>query len=412
MASTLSGSTEDIKKLQAQVDQLRERLDFISPMLPLVNFVQDFIQKVECEASLQLLRLKNAQVLRPKQPGEEDEISNAQLETVKYFHFLTDAITAIHASGGAGTSAGTGCGGVGMASWSPGTASAMSQDASPTVAAACPTSAVSRGSSGPLASRAPSGPLGGGPPGPASSAGAFGGGCSSPSARGSLAASTLHPQSLTFGTSPGLDSQGAGQRSEGRGGSDGGFLLAGGMGPATARGFVGSSAASSSRAGDPRGSPGGLGLGGPAHSPPRGSSGHPAGPGAEPCLLTEPLAEPGTGGTNGGGYGGSSNGSHSSDLDGIVLGRGSWASAFRQASGPRREALRLLCKSGIVTARELSDDLTVISQEHIDECVQIASEMLQTWTLDMWAQQPAEAKKFFEARLTALYQRKFGEQKS
>jgi hypothetical protein len=59
----------------------------------------------------------------------------------------------------------------------------------------------------------------------------------------------------------------------------------------------------------------------------------------------------------------------------------------------------------------LADDLTVISEEHIEECVLIATEMLQTWTLEMWARQPQEAKKFFEARLTALYQRKFGEQK-
>jgi len=93
-----------------------------------------------------------------------------------------------------------------------------------------------------------------------------------------------------------------------------------------------------------------------------------------------------------------------------VLGKGSWAAAYRQASGTRRDCLRLLCSSGIVTARELSDDLTVISEEHIDECVLIASEMLQTWTMDMWAQQPDEAKKFFEARLTAMYQRKFGVQ--
>merc|ERR1719327_1745376 len=82
---------------------------------------------------------------------------------------------------------------------------------------------------------------------------------------------------------------------------------------------------------------------------------------------------------------------------GLVLGKGSWASAYRQASGARREALILLCSSGIVTARELSDDLTVISEEHIDECVEIAREMLQTWPMDMWAKQPQEAKKFFEA---------------
>lgn len=122
----------------------------------------------------------------------------------------------------------------------------------------------------------------------------------------------------------------------------------------------------------------------------------------------EPLAEPGTGSTD---QQINLEGIAMSGSGGLIMGRGSWATAYRQASGHRREALRLLCTSGIVTARELSDDLTVISEEHIEECVQIATEMLQTWTLEMWARQPQEAKKFFEARLTAMYQRKFGEQK-
>merc|ERR1719195_735785 len=95
----------------------------------------------------------------------------------------------------------------------------------------------------------------------------------------------------------------------------------------------------------------------------------------------------------------------------IVLGKGSWAASYRQARGNRRDSLRLLCTCGIVTSRELSDDLTVISEEHIEECVLIAREMLNTWPLDEWSKQPGEAKKFFEAKLTALYQRKFGEQR-
>jgi len=91
----------------------------------------------------------------------------------------------------------------------------------------------------------------------------------------------------------------------------------------------------------------------------------------------------------------------------LILGRGSWAEAYRQATGLRREALGLLCKSSIVTARELSDDLTVVSQEHIDECIEIAMGMLRTWSMDMWVKQSEEAKKFFEASLTAMYQQRF-----
>lgn len=97
-------------------------------------------------------------------------------------------------------------------------------------------------------------------------------------------------------------------------------------------------------------------------------------------------------------------GEHS--LGGLVLGRGDWALAYRESQGARRNAFRLLSMSGIVTARELEDDLTVVSQEHIDECAVIATEMLQTWPLDVWAQQPAKAKQVFERKLTALYHRK------
>jgi len=99
-----------------------------------------------------------------------------------------------------------------------------------------------------------------------------------------------------------------------------------------------------------------------------------------------------------------------SGSSGLVLGRGSWATAYRQSTGQRREALRLLYTSGIVTPRELSDDLTVIDDEHVEDCVRIAVEMLQTWTIEMWARQPQEAKKFFEERLTMIYENKYCEQ--
>lgn len=96
------------------------------------------------------------------------------------------------------------------------------------------------------------------------------------------------------------------------------------------------------------------------------------------------------------------------DPSGFILGKGSWAAAYQSAQGTRREALQLLCSSGIVTARELSDDLTVINEEHIDECVAIATEMLQTLSSGGWALQPREAKKFFEARFTAMYNQRTG----
>ena len=69
------------------------------------------------------------------------------------------------------------------------------------------------------------------------------------------------------------------------------------------------------------------------------------------------------------------------EFNGLALGKGTWAEAYRQAplGTPRREALKMLCNLGIVTEKELADDLTVISDEHIEECVAIALTMLQKW---------------------------------
>eukprot|EP00747_Dinoflagellata_sp_TGD_P210433 gnl/TRDRNA2_/TRDRNA2_83700_c0_seq1.p1 gnl/TRDRNA2_/TRDRNA2_83700_c0~~gnl/TRDRNA2_/TRDRNA2_83700_c0_seq1.p1 ORF type:complete len:354 (+),score=73.40 gnl/TRDRNA2_/TRDRNA2_83700_c0_seq1:79-1140(+) len=100
------------------------------------------------------------------------------------------------------------------------------------------------------------------------------------------------------------------------------------------------------------------------------------------------------------------------EMDGLVLGRGSWAVAYVKARGPRRDSMRLLCNVGIVSARELADDNMVISSEHIEECILIATEMLYTWNLEKWQEEGAVAKQYFEARLTALYQRKLSEQKA
>mmetsp|Transcript_102521 Transcript_102521/g.256888 ORF Transcript_102521/g.256888 Transcript_102521/m.256888 type:complete len:406 (+) Transcript_102521:429-1646(+) len=397
-STAASVRVEDIRKLQTQVDQLKERLDFISPMLPLVNFVQDYFQKVECEASLQLLRLKNAQVM--KQQDAEEEISNAQLETVKWLHFVTDAVTTLHgvsgASGGTGSGAMLGVQSAGGAAFPPtlqGLGS-LSQDTSPTGigGAAGGVGIISRADSGLLESRRPSA-------GSQQVTTAIFAAASSPTASSTRGSSGFMMQATTpsyINGTVGLEQQSSlSQRPEGdASGAGGRFLLSSSMQPTPVGSGSGGAAVSAAPTAGVR--PGSLSL---APREPKG-----AGSDLLPASF-EPLAEPGTGGTAG-------SGSEASMLDGLVLGRGSWAAAYRQAHGPRREALRLLCKSGIVTARELSDDLTVISQEHIDECVLIASEMLQTWPLDLWARQPEEAQKFFESRLTALYQRKFGEQKS
>merc|ERR1712007_208100 len=89
--------------------------------------------------------------------------------------------------------------------------------------------------------------------------------------------------------------------------------------------------------------------------------------------------------------------------DGLVLGRGSWGAAYRKAEGSCLEALRMLCKTGIVTDDDLISDDTTRSPEHIDSCVSVATGMLCARPLDVWTQrQPREVKLEFESRLRFL----------
>jgi len=90
------------------------------------------------------------------------------------------------------------------------------------------------------------------------------------------------------------------------------------------------------------------------------------------------------------------------------LGNGSWAAAYKTADAKKREKLELLYKTGIVSAKELEEDNTTISEEHIRDCVGIADEMLRRSPCDVWTKQPELAQSFFEHELTKLYTRKFG----
>jgi hypothetical protein len=361
---------------------MKERLDFIGQMLPLVNFVRDYFQKVECEASVQLMRLKNAQVMQGV--VDEDGVGDVSLETVKWLHYMTDAVMSVHNGG----------------------SELKELKVEPTTPGMSPGLAAAFPSLGPVTE------------GDATIAGRLG-------AQVRLTADVDLRERRANNQS---GQPGAGDRN-----SPGIFAAAA---PRTGYEALDAKADTASQQGTSpltrergpgvvlptlgeRDAAGGTSIlsaifpAGTSPSPPSVNTPQPRSTGgavlsARPQSdMEEPLAEPGTGGTN---ERAALDGIAMTGSGGLIMGRGSWATAYRQASGNRREALRLLCTSGIVTARELSDDLTVISEEHIEECVQIAAEMLQTWTLEMWARQPQEAKKFFEARLTALYQRKFGEQ--
>merc|ERR1719221_845593 len=83
---------DDLRQIQLQVDKLKERLDYMAPMLSLLNFTQDYFQKVESEASVQLLRIKNSRTL-PIVPAAPE---GKMIETAKWLHTMTDLVMTLH----------------------------------------------------------------------------------------------------------------------------------------------------------------------------------------------------------------------------------------------------------------------------------------------------------------------------
>jgi hypothetical protein len=347
----------EMRRLQAEVDQLKQRLDFISPMLPLVSVVQDYFDKVESEASAQMVRLKKAQVV-PQWPWDERASKGkAQLETTKLFHVLAEAVI----------------GGTAMA---PPARMNCGSDTDASNIINMPTARKADG----IAPHTYGGP---------------------PLGTAKLPSTTPHSQSpgvLLFSQSDmsGKDKAPPTPLKEEK------LQL-----PTTDHRFYGypgqaddchnniSSPRSevarrlNSMRGELQNQSGPLTPRrqqmkeqcGVDDDRDRARDRDSAGP-----MIMEPMTEP------------------SPSDGGVVLGKGSWAAACRMAHGRRAEAFQLLCSTGIVTARELSDDLTVISKEHIEECVLIAMDMLQTRPLDKWSHYPEEAKSFFQTRLAVLYE--------
>lgn len=78
---------------------------------------------------------------------------------------------------------------------------------------------------------------------------------------------------------------------------------------------------------------------------------------------------------------------------------GSWASSYRDAQGTRQDAIELLYRCRIIPQGEFYDRR--VNQDHIEECVWIATLMLQTRPLEEWVTLREEAQSTFEERVTA-----------
>jgi len=316
--------SDELQQLRWQVDKLRERLDFMAPMLSLLNFTQDFFQRVECEASVQLLRLKNAKVAGQMSAEASDTAEEPNMvDTARWLHTMTDLVMSLQ-------------------SCRKEKSGDSQRQASECAGQMSPSQMMSvrRAAHSPLGSER------------------------TPPQRDAL------PQArpvLAKGSSKGSAAGGTSAFANLLGGS-------GGHGStASAASGTSASSASSATAGASSARTTGKELKG--FEQPKVREGIPLRAGVDSTL----------------------------EVGGLSLGRGTWANAYRQAKGSRRDALRLLCSTGIVTERELADDLTVISEEHVEECISIAGEMLRRWPIERCVLPIAEAKSFFEERLAALY---------
>lgn len=285
----MAASAEDLRQLQLEVDKLKERLDFMAPMLSLLNFTQDFFQRVECEASVQLMRLKNAKLdarSKGSAPPDADKV-----DTAKWLHTMTDLVMALQTTPAALQTPPA------MATPLPG-AEPVLQWESPVIRTRNPEDKIDK-----------------------------------------------------MGIWSNDDSDVSQIRDE---------KVFWRPGSGTTSGTA------------------------PSSSVPASAGRLPA---PSPAQSVPPLAAL----------------DNTLEFAGLSLGKGTWANAYRQATGARRDALRLLCTSGIVTERELADDLTVISDDHVEECIGIAQEMLRRWPSDRGPPPQRESKAFFEERLAALY---------
>jgi len=81
---------------------------------------------------------------------------------------------------------------------------------------------------------------------------------------------------------------------------------------------------------------------------------------------------------------------------------GSWAQVYREAEGDQKEALELLFRCNIISTDEFA--FSSVSQEHIEECIWIATHMLRQKPLEEWVALWQQAQQTFEDEVTACFE--------
>jgi len=85
----------------------------------------------------------------------------------------------------------------------------------------------------------------------------------------------------------------------------------------------------------------------------------------------------------------------------LEAGEGTWAHAYQNAKGNQKDALELLFRCGIVSVHEHAHSHA--SQDHIEECMGIAQQMLRQKPLEEWVFWRQQALESFEDSITAIF---------
>jgi len=94
------------------------------------------------------------------------------------------------------------------------------------------------------------------------------------------------------------------------------------------------------------------------------------------------------------------------DFATVDVSDGSWAQVYREARGDEKEALELLFRCNIISTEEFA--FSSVSQEHIQECIWIATHMLRQKPLEEWVALWGQAQRTFEDSVTACFEARGG----
>lgn len=94
------------------------------------------------------------------------------------------------------------------------------------------------------------------------------------------------------------------------------------------------------------------------------------------------------------------------DFAAVEFSDGSWAQVYREAKGEQKEALELLFRCNIISTEEFA--FSSVNQEHIQECIWIATHMLNQKPLEEWVALWQQAQQTFEDSVTACFEARGG----